>query len=137
VFWEVLNRDMEGVSSEALEYILRLKFGHPREYYVVNASVVFVFLGAGSYFSATLLVALFTFWGVWCLFRLLVRKYPDMEKQMAVAALFIPSVFFWGSGIGKDSLILCAIGLILYHVDVVLSGRIWKVKSLLIIAVAA
>lgn len=136
VFWEVLKHDIVYVSSDALDYILRMKFAVPREVFVVNVTAIFALMGAGSYFSTTLLIALFTYWGVWKFFLLLVRKYPAMEEQMAFASLFIPSVFFWGSGIGKDSLILCSIGLILYHVNVVASGRFWQIKSLLIIAVS-
>lgn len=136
VFWEVLQHDIVNVSAEALDYILRMKFADPREVFVVNVTAIFALLGAGSYFSTTLLMALFTYWGVWKFFLLLVRKYPTMEGLMAFAALFIPSVFFWGSGIGKDSLILCAIGLMLYHVNEVASGRFWQVKSLLIIIVS-
>lgn len=137
VYWEVLNHNYEGTSSEALDSIMRMDFQDPREYFVVNLVSVFNFLGFGSYFSMTLLVALFTFWGVWHFFLLMVEKFPKMEKQMAFAVLFIPSVAFWGSGISKDSLILCGVGLLLYHVNQIASGKFWQIQSLIIIAVSA
>ena len=136
VYWEVLKHQLEGTNSDALDYILRMAFQDPREYYVVNLVSAFTILGLGSYFSTTLLVALFTYWGVWRFFLLMVEKFPRMEKEMAFAILFIPSVVFWGSGISKDSFILCAVGLILYHINEVASGKFWQVKSLLIIALA-
>src|SRR5690554_4880306 len=117
VYWEVLHHSFENTSSEALDILRRMSFHAPREYYVVNFISIFNLLGLGSYFSTTLLVALFTYWGVWYFFLLLVEKFPSIEKQMAWSILFIPSVFFWGSGISKDSLILCSLGLILYHVN--------------------
>src|SRR5690606_16247379 len=68
---------------------------------------------------------------------LLVGKFPRIEKQMAISVLFIPSVFFWGSGISKDSLILCCIGLVLYHVNQIASGKFWQLGSILIICLAS
>jgi hypothetical protein len=137
VYWEVLNHRIEGTSAQALDYIIRMAFQAPREYYVVNIVSVFNILGFGSYFSITLLVALFTYWGVWHFFLLMVEKFPKIEKQMAFAVLFIPSVAFWGSGISKDSLILCGVGLLLYHVNQIASGKFWQINSLFIIIASA
>lgn len=137
VYWEVLSHQLEGTSSKALDHIMRMSFQNRREYFVVNFISILNILGAGSYFSTTLLVALFTYWGVWHFFLLMVKKFPKIEKQMAFAILFIPSVVFWGSGISKDSLILCGIGLLLYHVNEIASGRFWQLNSLLIIVVSA
>ena len=137
VFFEVLNHSYNNVSSEALDYLLRMNFSTTQELAVVDLSVPFVILGLGSYFSANILIGLFTYWGVWKLFLLFIEKYPQMQTQMAIAVLFVPSVFFWGSGISKDSFVLCFLGLILYHFNRVLSGRFWSLKSLLIIAVTA
>ena len=137
VYWEVINHQLDGTSSEAFDYIRRMSFQEPREYYVVNFISVFNFLGLGSYFSATLLVALFTYWGVWHFFLLVVRKFPEIEKQIALAILFIPSVAFWGSGISKDSLILCGVGLLIYHVNQLATRGLWQLGSLLVIAISA
>ena len=137
VYWEVLMHSFQNVSSEALDVLRRMSFHHEREYYVVNLVSVFNFFGFGSYFSITLLMALFTYWGVWHFFLLLVEKFPSIEKEMAISILFIPSVFFWGSGIGKDSLIICGIGLILYHVNQIASGKFWQIGSLIIIGLAS
>lgn len=137
VYIEVLKHSFENISSEALDILRRMSYHDPREYYVVNFISIFNFFGFGSYFSTSLLVALFTYWGVWHFFLLLVGKFPRIEKQMAISILFIPSVFFWGSGISKDSLILCCIGLVLYHVNQIASGKFWQVGSLLIIGLAS
>lgn len=137
VYWEVLKHSFENISSEALDILRRMVFHDPREYFVVNFISVFNFFGFGSYFATTLLVALFTFWGVWHFFLLLVSKFPRIERQMAFSILFIPSVFFWGSGISKDSLILCCVGLVLYHVNQIASGKFWQIGSLVIIGLAS
>ena len=137
VLWEVLHRSLQNVDTASLDFSLRTKFKDPREYFVVNITSIFTLLGLRSYFSATLLVALFTYWGVWHFFLLMVSKFPKLEKQMAFAILFVPSVFFWGSGISKDSFIFCGVGLILYHIDIIFSGRFWNIKSLILIALAS
>jgi len=38
------------------------------------------------------------------------RMLPKMHLQLAIAIFFIPSVFFWGSGILKDTITLGALG---------------------------
>ncbi len=134
VYYDVLSHKVDNISSEAFDILNRMSFHAQQEYYVSNLISIFNLLAFKSYFSTTLLVALFTYWGVWHFFLLLVEKYPTMEKQMAIAALFVPSVFFWGSGISKDSLILCCVGLILYHIDKIASGRFWQVGSIALIA---
>ncbi len=136
-YWEVLHHRFENISSGALDILLHMSFHAKQEYYVVNFMSLFNLFGFGSYFSSTLLVALFTYWGTWHFFLLLVEKFPRIEKQMAFAALFVPSVFFWGSGIGKDSLIFCSVGLILFHVNQIASGKFWQIKSLVIIGAAS
>jgi hypothetical protein len=135
VYFEVITRKNQYVSAEALDIINQMAFHAPSEYYIANLTSVFSFLGGGSYFSTNLLVALFTFWGVWHFFLLLVEKYPRAEKAMAFTVLFVPSVFFWGSGISKDSFIFCGIGLFLYYVNELFKGKVFNLKYILIITV--
>lgn len=137
VFWDVLFRNKDGVSPNSLSYILDMAFYDRRENFVVNFVSPFVVLGLGSYFSTTLLVAFFTYWGGWHFFLLMARKFPQLEKQMAFSILFVPSVVFWGSGISKDSLIFCSVGLLLYHVNEIMSGKFWQIKSLVIVCASA
>lgn len=137
VFYEVLSREYANVSSEALNITALMVYDAPMEYYTVNISSFFVFLGFGSYFSANLLIALFSYWGCWHFFLLLVEKFPKIEKQMAFSILFIPSVVFWGSGLNKDTFILCFVGLFLYYLNKVLNGRVFNFKGIVIIVVSA
>lgn len=135
-YLNVFRRRVNNVDSDSLRFVLNMAFHDPREFYVVNFVSPLTIFGLGSYFSTTLLVALVSYWGVWRFFQLMVAKFPQLEKQMAFAILFVPSVVFWGSGISKDSLILCAVGLILYHVNEVMGGKFWQLKSLIIIILA-
>jgi hypothetical protein len=61
-----------------------------------------------SYLVSSVVLAWIAYTGVWQLFKMFVRYFPTAEKRMAIAALYIPSVLFWGSGILKDTFTLAA-----------------------------
>jgi len=63
---------------------------------------------ASSYYALTILTAWASYPGVWRLFKVLSSEYPELRKQMAISVLFVPSVFFWGSGVMKDTLTFSA-----------------------------
>ncbi len=63
-----------------------------------------------TYLPIALCFAALSFSGIWVLFITLVDVYPKLKRQFAVSTLFIPSVFFWGSGVMKDSITLACVG---------------------------
>ncbi|MBA2421909.1 MAG: hypothetical protein H0V61_01610 [Chitinophagales bacterium] len=67
-----------------------------------------------SYPVMTILTAALSFTGAWALYRTFTDMYPGMYKQFALAILFVPSVFFWGSGILKDSITFGCLGWMTY-----------------------
>ncbi|MGQ9847930.1 MAG: hypothetical protein ACUVQP_10600, partial [Bacteroidales bacterium] len=79
-----------------------------QSYSVVRFSSIFVFLAGRSYIAATILIAAFTFGGLWSLFKLLIHRFPNDKNAIAFAILYIPSTLFWGSGLLKDSYTLMA-----------------------------
>lgn len=83
-------------------------------FFVVRLIVPFALLGAGSFIVTTIFVATFSYMGVWKLYTLFIHEFPNLKKEMAIAILFIPSVFFWGSGIMKDTITLSCIGYYTY-----------------------
>jgi len=89
--------------------------GYPYFYSDANSLAVarltapFVLIGARSFMATTVLISTLTYFGIWRLFLLFAEQNKEIVKQIAFAILFIPSVFFWGSGILKDSYTLSAI----------------------------
>jgi hypothetical protein len=65
-------------------------------------SPIVIFSGF-SYISSTIIVSFLTYICIWRLFLVFTELYPGMEKKLAIAILYIPTVIFWGSGILKDS----------------------------------
>jgi len=80
----------------------------PQSYSVVRFTSLFGNLAANSFITTTILVAVITYTGIWRMFLLMVENFKEIKKSIAIAILFMPSVFFWGSAILKDSYTLCA-----------------------------
>lgn len=83
-------------------------------YFVSKFITPLTLLGFLSYYPTTILVASFSYIGIWGLYRTVTSYYPTLFREMAIAVLFIPSVFAWGSGIFKDSITLSMLGISVY-----------------------
>jgi len=55
-----------------------------------------------------------SFVGSWMFFLVLYDQSPHVHRSIALATFFIPSVFFWGSGLLKDTITLSCMGIALY-----------------------
>ncbi len=102
------NLSYENASLFGSEIGYAYYYNDPHSYAVVRFTVPFLILSGKSFVATTILVAAFTYSGLWKLFRLLVKIFPDSIKTSAFAVLFIPSTLFWGSGLLKDSYTLMA-----------------------------
>lgn len=84
--------------------------------FVISISSFFTTLGGRAFMPATILLAIFSYLGIWKLFLLFNEHFPHVSKHMAIAILFVPSVLFWGSGMMKDTYTLAASAWIVYNV---------------------
>lgn len=75
---------------------------------VMKLIVPFLLLAGKSYFITGALISVFTYSGIWQLYRTFLQYFPQFRRELAIAILFMPSVVFWGSGISKDSFTLTA-----------------------------
>ena len=78
-------------------------------FFVVRLSVFITLLGSKSYICTTILISTITYSGIWSLYQLLYKQFNEIKSQVAFSVLFVPSVFFWGSGMLKDSYTLAAL----------------------------
>lgn len=104
-------------------------YDDPRSYMVIRLISPLMILAFRSYFLTTILVAWVTYEGLWRLYLMFVRYYPQLMWPMAVAVLFMPSTVFWGSGIMKDPFTMAATGLYVSLVDEVLVRRNFKFRA--------
>ncbi|HEX8349287.1 MAG TPA: hypothetical protein VF598_04955 [Hymenobacter sp.] len=84
------------------------------EYFVIRVTAVFALFCFNTYTVIALLFAATTFSGMWVMYMTFAKIRPQVYKELANAVFFLPSVFFWGSGLLKDSLCLGALGWLFY-----------------------
>lgn len=84
---------------------------------VIRLAAVIDLFTFSTYSATALFFAFFSFIGSWFLFLTFYRKYPDLHFWIAIGCLFIPSVFFWGSGILKDTLVIGGLGLLTWTLN--------------------
>jgi hypothetical protein len=82
----------------------------PKAWFVVKISLFVVGLSMQSFLVTTILCSALSYIGIWKMYRVFAQEFPELQKQMAISFLFIPSVFFWGSGLLKDTFTLTALG---------------------------
>lgn len=92
-------------------------FSDRSSFFVIRLAATFDLFTFSTYSATAVCFAVFSFVGSWLLFLTFYRKYPVLHRQIAVAALFIPSVFFWGSGLLKDTLMIACLGIVTYEID--------------------
>lgn len=86
----------------------------PHTVAVAKAAAFFGFLTGGMFFSTSLFFGLFSFLGSWALYRTFQRIFPALYLEFAYVILLFPSIWFWGSGLSKDSLTFGALGILIY-----------------------
>jgi hypothetical protein len=92
-------------------------FSDPSAYFIIRLAAFFDFFTFSTYSATALCFAALSFIGMWMLFLTFYRKYSELHRQIAIASFFIPSVFFWGSGLLKDTLMMACLGVVTYEID--------------------
>jgi hypothetical protein len=105
--------------------------------YTVGAiGAIFGLLNGTSYIPISLLFAFAAYTGVWAMFRTFVNLYPSYYKQLAIAFLFIPSTFVWGSALFKDTICMFGLGWMTYSVFHIFMYRNFSVKNLFMLVLS-
>lgn len=114
-------------------YTSRMEWYFGLNMYLVIALTAFINLFTFTTFLPTSIIfACISFTGVWALFRTFASQYPQYLRQVAVAMLFIPSCFIWGSGIFKDTLCMFGLGWLTYGVFQMLVQRNFRVSNIVL-----
>jgi len=92
-------------------------FSDAPSFFIIRLAFLADLFTASSYCGTAVIFAFFSFLGMWLLFLTFYRKYPELHPWIAVACLFVPSVFFWGSGLLKDTVVMAFLGSLTYAVD--------------------
>lgn len=84
------------------------------EYFVVRIAAFFGMFCFNNYTAISLFFAATSFSGVWALYMTMAKIRPHVYKELAWTMFYIPSLFFWGSGMLKDSICMGALGWLFY-----------------------
>ncbi|WP_460759166.1 hypothetical protein [Niabella terrae] len=99
-------------------------------YIVVSLSAFISMFLAKTFIPTAICFAIISFTGIWAMFRAFVKIYPQYIRQVAVCALFIPSVAIWGSGIFKDTICLFGLGWMTYGTFEILIKKNFSLKTI-------
>lgn len=88
-----------------------------------------------SYIGIAAILGFYSFIGMWLFYKTFQKKYPHLELELAIATLFIPSIWFWAGGVMKDTLALGACGYFVYAINNLFIDRRRIILSILIILV--
>lgn len=114
--WKLLLDDGSGNSPDTAPYVAQMYWHQAgsKEYFL---SRIVAFLGLfcfNSYTVISLFFATISFSGIWALYITFAKIRPHVYKQLALAVFYVPSMFFWGSGILKDTICMGALGWFFY-----------------------
>lgn len=93
-----------GLDVKPLDYI----YYDDRSFMVVRIVSVFILISFKSYLLTTILLSSVCYAGIWKCYQMFSEYFPSLIDRFAVGFLYMPSVFFWGSGILKDTVTLSA-----------------------------
>lgn len=89
-------------------------YNDPQSYFIVKIAAFFDLFTFSSYSATAVFFAVISFVGAWLMFRVFYTLLPGLHTWTAVSCLFIPTAFFWGSGIFKDTVTLAGLGVALF-----------------------
>ncbi len=119
------------------QYISQMEwYRDPASYAVVSITAFLSMFTLNTYLPTAVLFAFISFSGIWALFKTFVSLYPTLVRPLAVAVLFIPSVFVWGSGIFKDTLCLFGLGWLTYGTFRFLVQKDFSFRNILLSALS-
>jgi hypothetical protein len=123
-------------NPEIYKYASQMEwYSDPASYTVPAFAAVFGILSGTSYMPIAVLFAYFSFTGVWALYRIFVNIYPKLYKELAIACLFIPSTFVWGSGIFKDTICIFGLGWLTYSTFKLFINKDFSAKNILFLII--
>ncbi|MCG8310526.1 MAG: hypothetical protein MI975_24250 [Cytophagales bacterium] len=98
-------------ANDTFQYASKIyTYGDMSSYFVVRVAGFLDIFTFHTYSATAVLFAAISFSGLWALYYVFYKIYPRQHLGLAIAVFFIPSVFFWGSGILKDSITVGALG---------------------------
>ena len=143
IIWETfMDNPADGIrlwwndkSPDLFQYSSRIIFYHdPNSFPLIRLATFFDLLTFSTYSATALCFSFMSFLGMWYFFQTFYELFPPMHKWFAIAAFFTPSVFFWGSGILKDTIIMACLGFATFQIKrLFIDKRITLISALILL----
>lgn len=108
-------------------------FRDSNSYTIIRLAAFFDLFTFSAYSATACLFAVFSFVGSWQFYLTFYKQFPHLHGRLAIAAFFIPSVFFWGSGVMKDSVTLACLGVATHQIFLIFIQRRWRWFNILML----
>lgn len=119
------------------KYSSQIPFFHDKSSYnLIRLASFFDLFTFSSYSATAVCFAVLSFAGGWMLFLTFYQARPHLHKWICLATLFIPSVFFWGSGLLKDTVTLAFLGAATYYFRQLLVLRQVRVLNIMLLVIS-
>jgi len=105
-------------------------------FFVARIAYFFDLFTFSTYSSTAIFFALFSFLGSWFFFKTFYDIYPMFHRSIAISSFFIPSVFFWGSGILKDTITLACMGVAVYYTRRIFVEKVVSILNVALLVVS-
>ncbi len=77
---------------------------------------IFDIFSLGHYYVNVIFYAFISLFGPMAIYKVMVDVFPAQKNIVLLTTFFVPSFFYWSSGIHKEGLIFAGIALIIYHI---------------------
>lgn len=124
-------------NPELFRYSQPIFFYHnSSSFKVIQVAAFFDFFTFSSYAATAVCFAFVSFLGMWFFFLTFYQMNPLLHRWLAIAAFFIPSVFFWGSGILKDTIIMACLGVATFLIKRIFIDKRFTVPLIVLLAIS-
>lgn len=134
-WFKLITHQSPDTNIELYPYTSQMEwYNDPSSYTVAVISAIFGLLNGTTVLPIALMFAYFSFTGIWAMYRTFTNLYPSLHKELAIAFLFIPSVFIWGSAIFKDTICMFSLGWLTYTSFAFFINKRFTTKNILLLS---
>jgi len=117
---------------EYYEIARQIPYSHTgEEWFMVKLISFFAFLSFKKYLVLSLWLNMVAFWGSWKLYQVFADIMPEHKNKVFLIIFFLPSTFFWGVGILKDTITLAVVFYVIYVLYQILEKKKFTFKYII------
>jgi hypothetical protein len=136
-WFSLLMRQSPDNNPQLYPYVSQMFwYTDPSSYTVASIGAILGLLNGTTYIPMALLFAFISYTGIWAMFKTFANLYPHLQKQLAIAFLFIPSTIVWGSGVFKDTVCMFSLGWMTYCTFRIFVNRDFSVNNILLLSLS-